>query len=177
MDGPAALYNQKGDAVSISPSVGATTVSIRTYTASGLPPGLSIDSTTGVISGVVDQQASLGVYHTIFTASDGSFTRSKRIDWHITQITLDVPSIYLNLVGESVNLLVTATSPSAADITFSATNLPDGLSIDPATGQISGTVGAVDVTYKTVYDDHGHARQRRLGQVVPMVDSARGRRG
>ena len=87
----------------------------------------------------------LGVYHTLLTASDISsgFTRSKRIDWYITQITLDVPSIYLSLVGDSVNLLVTATSPSAGDITFSATNLPDGLSIDPATGQISGTVGAV----------------------------------
>ena len=52
-----------------------------------------------------------------------------------------VPSIYLSLVGDSADLLVTATSPSTAAITFSATNLPDGLSIDPATGQISGTVG------------------------------------
>ncbi len=141
LDGPSALYNHTGDAVSIPPSVvDDYSLQVNTFTASGLPPGLSIDSTTGVISGVVDAQAPLGVYHTRLTASDGSFTRSKRIDWHITQITLNVPSNYLNLVGESVNLLVTATSPSPADITFSATNLPDGLSIDPATGQISGTV-------------------------------------
>ncbi len=151
LDGPAVLSNQKGDVVSIPPSIAGYSGAISTYTASDLPPGLSIDSTTGVISGVVDEQAPLGVYHTVLTASDGSFTRSKRIDWHITQITLEVPSIYLSLVGDSVDLLVTATSPSAGDITFSATNLPDGLSIDPATGQISGTVGpaGASLTYDT----------------------------
>ncbi|MDJ0825475.1 MAG: Ig-like domain-containing protein [Rhodobacter sp.] len=47
------------------------------YSASGLPAGLSINSTTGVISGTIDNSASQvggGIYTVIVTASDGSLT-------------------------------------------------------------------------------------------------------
>ena len=178
LGGPAVLSNQKGDVVSIPPSVGAYAGLIGAYAASDLPPGLSIDPTTGVISGVVDEQASLGVYHTLLTASNISsgFVRSKRIDWHITQIALDVPPLYLNYVGESVNLLVGATSPSTAAITFSATNLPDGLSIDPCDGPNRAEPWGGRSVPNLRYDDHGHARQRRFRQVLPVDGFARGRR-
>ncbi len=44
-----------------------------TFTATGLPPGLSIDGTTGVISGTIDPSASVnGPYTVTVTATDGS---------------------------------------------------------------------------------------------------------
>lgn len=59
-----------------------------TYTATGLPPGLSIDPHTGIIAGDIDrstsQGGSLGVYNITVTATDPSgATTSQKFDWAI----------------------------------------------------------------------------------------------
>ncbi len=59
-----------------------------TYTATGLPPGLSIDPHTGIITGDIDpsasQGSSLGVYNITVTATDSSgATTSQKFDWAI----------------------------------------------------------------------------------------------
>src|SRR5690606_37812262 len=60
-----------------------------TYSASGLPPGLSIDPNTGVISGTIDPSASQGgtdgVYSVTVTATDGDgLTATQTFDWTVT---------------------------------------------------------------------------------------------
>ena len=59
-----------------------------TYTATGLPPGLSIDPRTGIINGDIDPSASqggsIGVYNVTITATDPSgATTSQKFDWAI----------------------------------------------------------------------------------------------
>nr|WP_320135597.1 Ig-like domain-containing protein [uncultured Amphritea sp.] len=59
-----------------------------TYSATGLPAGLTINSSTGVISGTVDHSASQGgtsgVYAVVVTASDGTSTVDQSFDWTVT---------------------------------------------------------------------------------------------
>ena len=45
-------------------------------------------------------------------------------------------------VGDAVNLDADATDADADTLTYSATGLPDGVTIAPATGVISGTLAA-----------------------------------
>ncbi len=56
-----------------------------TFTATGLPPGLSIDGTTGVISGTIDPSASVtGPYAVTVTATDGSdATTQQTFTWTV----------------------------------------------------------------------------------------------
>ena len=59
-----------------------------TYTATGLPPGLSIDPNTGIISGDIDHSASRGGidgrYTATITATDTSgATTSQKFDWNV----------------------------------------------------------------------------------------------
>ncbi|MGS1006143.1 retention module-containing protein [Achromobacter anxifer] len=59
-----------------------------TYSATGLPPGLSIDPSTGIISGDIDHSASQGGidgrYTATITATDSSgATTSQKFDWNV----------------------------------------------------------------------------------------------
>jgi YVTN family beta-propeller protein len=56
-----------------------------------------------------------------------------------TQPVLTSPGAQSTLAGASVSLQVAATDPNGDVLRYSASGLPNGLSIDPATGQISGT--------------------------------------
>jgi hypothetical protein len=51
------------------------------FTASNLPPGLSIDSASGVIAGT---PTTIGSYVVALTVSDGSLTDSQTFSWQIT---------------------------------------------------------------------------------------------
>ena len=58
-----------------------------TYTVTGLPPGLTLNPTTGVISGTIDKSASqTGPYSVIVTASDGNpgGTVSASFTWNVS---------------------------------------------------------------------------------------------
>jgi hypothetical protein len=76
-------------------------------------------------------------------AFDGTANSTYRTSAPVT--VMNSPPV-LNLVdrentnGDSVNVSVAATDADGDAITYSATGLPDGLSIDPNTGQITGTI-------------------------------------
>ena len=117
------------------------------YTATGLPPGLEIDPTTGVISGTISAgDAVNGPYYSpAVTVSDGTYSATATANWTVWDGTSAPPTIIspgaqVNVVGDFVTLVVSASDTDGGSLIFDATNLPDGLTMDPLSGIISGTV-------------------------------------
>jgi hypothetical protein len=120
-----------------------------TYSATGLPPGLSIDTASGVISGTIAANASLtGAYSVAVSADDGQGgTVTDSFAWTVTNpapIVSTPTSDQSSVDSETISLNVAAafTDPDGDTLTYTATDLPPGLSIDTASGVISGTIAA-----------------------------------
>jgi hypothetical protein len=119
------------------------------YSATGLPPSLTIDSVSGLISGTIDANASTGSpYSVTVNVSDGTDTTSVSFSWAINPVVANTPPDVTPIAdqtsaeGDSVSLQVTATDGDGDTLSYSATGLPLDLTIAPATGLISGTVAA-----------------------------------
>jgi hypothetical protein len=132
----------EGETVTLDP-ITATNSYNRpvTLTVSNLPPGLSFNSNTGVISGEASAgSAQNSPYDVIVHATDGIESASTSFQWSVTGITLTVPSFEIGHVRDTVNLPIQASSSSGGTVTFAADNLPDGLAINPSTGVVSGVL-------------------------------------
>jgi hypothetical protein len=55
-----------------------------TYSATGLPGGIAINSSTGVVSGTLNATSS-GSYNTVITVSDGTLTDTDSFSWTVTE--------------------------------------------------------------------------------------------
>ncbi len=109
------------------------------YAATGLPAGLSINTTTGVISGT---PTTPGVSNVSVTATNGSGTSAPQT----LTITINLLAPVVTSIGtasgtvsQSFSYQITASNLPAS---FNATGLPAGLSVNTATGLISGTPSA-----------------------------------
>ena len=111
-----------------------------TWSATGLPGGLSINSVTGVISGKPTAAATSTV--TVNTTDNTGATGLATFTWQVTSnaITVASPGTQTAMTGRNVTpLTITATdSDPGQALSYTATGLPRGLSISPA-GVISGT--------------------------------------
>jgi hypothetical protein len=113
-----------------------------TYTATGLPAGLSINMATGLISGTTGDIARY-VAATVMATDTAGASFSVEFPWLVEDlITVTVPwtGIEQLCAGDNVSRQVTATDSAGLPVTFTAEGLPPGLSIDPTTGLISGVV-------------------------------------
>jgi uncharacterized repeat protein (TIGR01451 family) len=133
-----------GDQVSLQVSASDSAEGALTFSASGLPAGLSIGASTGLISGTIGSGAAAnGPYQVTVTASDGAHGDAVSFAWAVAgSVTLTNPGGLDNSEGDSVSLQAEATDSAEAAISYSASGLPAGLSINASTGVISGTISA-----------------------------------
>ncbi len=137
-----------------------------TWSATGLPAGLSINSSTGLISGT---PTTAGTSSVTATATDTTGAAgSTSFTWTVNPqggntVTVTNPGNQSSTVGTAVSLQIHATdSASGQTLTYSATGLPAGLSINSSSGLISGTpttaaTSSVTVTAKDTTGASGSA--------------------
>ncbi len=123
-----------------------------TFSATGLPAGLSISS-SGQITGTPTTQGTSSV---TVTATDGTGAHgSATFTWVVNPIsngntvTVTNPGAQNGTVGTAVNTQIQATDSGGLALTFTATGLPAGLSIS-SSGLISGTPTATTTSSVTV---------------------------
>ena len=138
-----------------------------TYSVSGLPAGLSINASTGLISGTIAVgDADTMPYMPTITVGDGTYSNKAAFDWVVNGNVEMVPiRDQSNTEGDAVSLQVHAIDiNSSATLTFGAMGLPLGLSITPSTGLISGTIAPGDALERVCLagsDGHRWAFQRQ----------------
>jgi cyclophilin family peptidyl-prolyl cis-trans isomerase len=80
---PGPETNNEGDSVNLTVAGSGGTSALR-YSATGLPSGLTINSSSGLISGTIDTGAAdSSPYTTIVTATDGTNSASQTFNWTV----------------------------------------------------------------------------------------------
>ncbi|WIM95225.1 putative Ig domain-containing protein [Actinoplanes oblitus] len=125
--------------VAVSQSMAATGAKTPyVWSATGLPAGLTINASTGAISGT---PTTAGVYTTKVTATDAAkIPGSATFTWDVAAAAPAVtsPGTQQATIGAATNLPLAATG-GTAPYTWAATGLPAGLTINTTTGVVSGT--------------------------------------
>ena len=123
------------------------------YSATGLPPGLSINSGSGVITGT---PTFAGASTVTVTATDTTGAQgSASFSWTVTSpntVTVTSPGNQTTAAGTAVSLQTVASDTNSvpATLSYKATGLPSGLSINSSSGVISGSSTASGTTNVTV---------------------------
>jgi hypothetical protein len=139
---PGAQSHLSGSAISTlsnSATDSSSTATISSWTASGLPAGLSINASSGAITGTPTTACACSV--TVHATDSAGFTGSASFTWTISNtVSVTSPGNQSDVSGTAISpVTVSAHDSSAgATLTYSATGLPAGLSINSSTGAISG---------------------------------------
>jgi YVTN family beta-propeller protein len=134
-----------------------------TYSASGLPPGLSINPATGAIAGVPNVS---GTYTVVLAASDGYNSASATITWTVAgaaPLVLDAPPAPVpSQVGSAASFSATATGVNVRYRWDFGDGSP--LSAWSSSGSVTHTYANPGVYFVTVYatDDRGIEQSRTL---------------
>ena len=146
------------------PDVPANTL---TWSATGLPTGLTIDPVTGEITGTIDPLAATGSPYTVTITVDDDGTPTLQdqtvFTWTITDTNR--PPV-LDPVGDStideqtlLTFTATASDPDGDGYTFTLTGEPTGATIDPVTGVFTWTPtetqGPASYTFDVEVTDDG----------------------
>jgi subtilisin-like proprotein convertase family protein/secreted trypsin-like serine protease len=119
------------------------------WSATGLPPGLSISSSTGSVTGT---PTAAGRYRVTVTATDNSSPAKTGITFYSWSVALAVgnPGNQTSAVGTPISPVSHTASGGTAPYSWSASGLPAGLSINSSTGVISGAPTAAGTYSATV---------------------------
>lgn len=142
---PAAQVSLLGASISLDVSASDPDGDTLTFTATGLPGGLSINPSSGIITG---NTTAAGSFNPIITATDpGGLFASMSFAWAVNvnnpsnqAPSIVTPPLQVSSVGVPVSLAVSASDPDGDTLIYEATGLPGGLTINPSSGVISGTI-------------------------------------
>ncbi len=132
-----------------------------TWSATGLPTGLTLDPTTGSLTGTPGEPGSFTVVVTATDANGCAVSRSYPLTISCPTITLSPGALPGATAGTAYGQTLTASSAlvggSYSYSVFSGA-LPAGVTLNPATGEISGTptaVGTFSFTVRATHDPTG----------------------
>ena len=171
---PGNQANAAGTAITALASSATDTSASTTlaWTATGLPTGLAISS-AGLITGT---PSVAGTYSVSLSATDNlGYSGSASFTWAITgSVSVATPANKSSISGSAISALSNSAtdSSSGTTLTWSATGLPNGLSIFASTGTISGTP-STDGTYSVVLSATDNLGNSGLGPL--HLDHHRGR--
>ncbi|WP_189587186.1 putative Ig domain-containing protein, partial [Litorimonas cladophorae] len=128
------------ETVSIASSISDPDGDVLSYTATGLPTGLSIDPSTGVISGTIDNSASQtngGVYPIVVSATDAD--GDAITDSFALSVTNPAPTAADDALSGDENTALTSNVITASD------SDPDGdvLSVSEVNGDVANVGAAI----------------------------------
>ena len=123
----------------------AASNSPTSYSASGLPPGLSVNATTGLLSG---NPMGNGTFAITLSAANASGTGSAVMTLGLTALPPVITST-LSITGTAGTPFTYQLQVANGPAWTAVTGLPTGLSFDTATGLISGTPAATG-TFQSV---------------------------
>jgi hypothetical protein len=152
----------------------ATNPPITSYGASNLPSGLSVNTNTGVISGIPTQ---LVTNRVISISADNGSTGYGQFTLTINSPTLAYPTLTFT-AGSSLNSPVPTVTAGYSPTSFTASNLPTGLSIN-SSGVIQGTPtvgGTISTSTITAVDASGVtssvSQEITVNTLLPTINSA-----
>ncbi|WP_189235191.1 putative Ig domain-containing protein [Planomonospora parontospora] len=151
---PGDQVTRAGTAVSLAMPVTGGRPAL-TWSATGLPEGLSIDASTGRVSGTPTARETTTV--TVKVTDKGGKTDAVTFTWKVLTLELAEADARANHIRDKVDGVRLRATGGDGPYTWRAENLPEGLRIDPATGEIYGTAWQGTRYLTTVYvrDDAG----------------------
>ncbi|WP_256320589.1 putative Ig domain-containing protein, partial [Staphylococcus sp. HMSC063E12] len=144
-----------------------------TNTVRGLPQGVTFDPTTNTISGVATK---VGTYPIVVTSTDN---QGNKVDTTFTIKVVDTTAPTVKEISNQTkevntaidDIEISATDNSGQPITTKVRGLPEGVTFDPTTNTISGTVTKVG-TYPIVVtstDADGNRTETKFS--IKVVDT------
>ncbi len=123
------------------------------WAATGLPAGLSINASTGAISGTTQAAAPAATVTVTATDTVTGVSGTAAFSWTVTTgpntITVKNPGSQSTKRNTSVTLQMSATDSGGLTVSWRASGLPQGLSIN-ASGRISGKPSKIGTSTATV---------------------------
>ena len=157
--------------LTLSAATGGT--SPYTYAAAGLPAGLAFAPRTRVVSGTPTTIGTNNVTYTVTDANGNSFVYQFQIRVVAQIVILPDPVDRTLVVGSTYSFTMTVASGGTAPYIYSMEGLPDGMTFDPETREITGvpsTPGVYNVILSVV--DRGSPKQTESQSFTMTVRSA-----
>jgi len=164
----APVVSEIGEPLSVSPTVSPSAEADSFALVLGsLPAGLSLDSSTGAITGTPSETSNTAI--TVeYTTGEQTVKNQFTLQINGYQPSLTYPP-FTGAPGQAVSLSPSLTGTKGTVTYTNTLPLPDGLSLNPSTGVISGVLGANAVSTAIEIRVTDQYQQRASGGAVFIV--------